>query len=1231
MRLVIAGLSHDALVDTGAARSVIDYKLFVKICRRLGRQPLTTKSNTELSSFTGDKLSVYGTAQLHVDGVGSVSFVVVSGGNHNVILGIDQLRKGNACIDLTANTLKWFMNIFRLHHACSNVLSSIVETDIPIQEVLSRNDDLFATADNTGFCDVVQFEINTGTSRPIVQKPYRAPLAKRQIIEDQVTQMLRNDIIQTSISPWASPVCLVPKKTGDWRFCVDYRKLNAVTIKDKYPLPIIQDIFDTLQGAKIFSTLDLHSGYHQIPIHPNSIDKTSFVCHLGTFSFKRVAFGLTNAPSVFQRVLNHVLSDLIGKICCCYIDDIVVFAKDAVSHAKNLQIVFDRLRKFGLKLKRSKCHFGKREVDLLGFVINQHGLRPNPERVKAITELQPPKSLPTLRRFLGMTGYYRQCLPDYARINEPLVAMTRKHVRFKWNVACQEAFDRMKQLLVSDNVMAHPNLSLPYRLYCDASDYAIGGILVQIDPTTGIEKVIQYVSKQLSTTQRRWAVIEKEAFSVIHCLQKLRPYLIGAEYVVYTDHKPLLCLFTKSLNNTKIQRWSVLLAEYGATIRYRCGKNNIRADMLSRIESENVPDPTDKTFISTIDADEWYDVSLFDRLPDDNIPLLLDGLDREEVRIQQRLEFPDQLAEALDEDSSFELHDGLLYSVRKPTPHAVYYPRLVLPSRFQTQVVSRAHRSIGHSGVHKTLECVRDGYVWTRMRKTVKRFISTCPLCTVHTKRRQHTPMGTSPLAVYPMQIVGIDLMGPFIPSSNGNRYVLVAIDHCSSWVEAYPLQQKTAKCVLNALTQDFFARHGFPEIIISDNGREFTANEVRDYFADSGIRHNVTTPYRPQSNGKTERAIKTLKSMLTKLLDGKRADWEERLAEVLMAYRNSVSVVTGFTPFQLLYGRRSRLPLAACADRNDATAVPPFGNRLYDLSVMLNRARANTEQSRHYNRERLRRKANAQDLQVGDSVIVAANEPISLSARWDPQFEITRVVGTTHWLRHQRTGRQIKVHRSKLRLVDPHVAWDTINERPRRSRRRPPPPVNAPPVELSDIENEDEDDIVAAADVIPHNLVAARVRPPRLAPVPQRQVRPTRIPRLVPEPRRQAPPTSPRAGPSHTDMDARDVTPPRDRRPLSSTPLRPMEIPLPPSPPSPRDDMDADSDDTIAYTPPSPTARAHLCQPLLQTPVSHRTRNKRPLVLDAPATNVPPDLVHKKQRIAVINFHDVPSSFVWD
>ena len=609
-------------------------------------------------------------------------------------------------------------------------------------KLVSKNADLFsAKGESNGFCDLIPFQIKTNHA-PISQPAYRTPLAKRKIVADAIVEMLEEGVIRPSHSPWASPVTLVPKKDGTTRFCVDYRRLNAVTDKDQYPLQQIQDFFDQVGGSKIFSTLDLKAGYWQIKVDPRSVDKTAFRCHRGLFEFLRMPFGLCDAPAVFQRTMDKILAGLTGHCVMVYLDDIVIYRKNEKEHLEHLQQVFDCLKQAGLKLKPTKCFFGLTEIKLLGYIVNQSGIQTDPAKVEAIAKLAPPIDLKGVRSFLGMAGFYRQCMPNYAKIAEPLELLKRKSVRFVWGPEQQNAFDQLKQLLISSHVMAAPDLSKPHKLYTDACNHSIGAILVQVDES-GTERVIQYISHSLSSTQRRWATIEQEAYAVVYAITKLRPYLYGSKFTVYTDHKPLTSLFTKDMQNTEIQRWGVLLAEYGAKIEYRKGKNNIRADMLSRIPPQGT--------IATIDCDDWVDATA---VPEENIaealPFIHDGLDLGAIAEAQKKEFSEILNTIDQNTEDYAIIKGVLFSVRLPTLLSSNYPQLLLPTAYRKQVINRTHVEVGHMATGETLDRVREAYVWPNMREDIGSGVKGCALCQVHQRRSDYVPMGEMPLANYP-------------------------------------------------------------------------------------------------------------------------------------------------------------------------------------------------------------------------------------------------------------------------------------------------------------------------------------------------------------------------------------------------------------------------------------------------------------------------------------------------
>ena len=838
--------------------------------------------------------------------------------------------------------------------------------------------------------------------------------------------MLKQGIIRPSSSEWASAITLVPKKDGTTRFCVDYRALNDITVKDRYPLPLIQDIFDTLGGSSIYSTLDLRSGYWQLPVHPDSVKKTAFACHLGQYEFLRMPFGLTNAPAVFQRAMNQVLASFIGKFVLVYLDDVIIFSKSPEEHERHLDQVLQSFADAGLTLKGSKCHFGKLSLDLLGYEISKHGITAQPAKTDAISKLPAPTNVSELKSYLGMASYYRTLVKDFAAIAQPLFALTRKNVPWKWGDKESKAFQQLKIALTSGTVMAYPDTSKPYILYTDASDYAVGAILCQEDEE-GYERPIQYISQQLSPTQRKYAVIEKEAFAVVFALKKLRPYLLGSDCTVYTDHKPLLAFFVGEVANTKIQRWAILLAEFGVRIKYRPGKNNVRADMLSRIKTQE---------ITVIDADsEWVTPAQVKAHLPPTVPVLADNINIDELIAAQITEFPEERDLSQDPDSRFCMIDNLTYSIAQPKHDAPQYPRLLLPSPFRNVVITRCHEEVGHQSLFKTMARVQESYVWPGMKREIREWIEKCGLCAVHTKRREKAPMGEMPIATSPGLYVGIDLIGPLIPSRySGARYIMTCVDFYDGWAEAYPLQRKTTESVWERLRNDFIPRHSAPEVIITDQGSEFKGVDFAQWLAGMGIEHRRTTPYHPQSNGRVERFNGTLKRILKKLVNGERADWEDRLGTALTAYRISTSTVTGHSPFMPRYAHPPRYPLTKLLS-DDPTRN--FNNRLALQADLMQAAAKSTEESRVYNRERLARQATTGIVHVGDKVMLRAREPLSMTAQWDYGFIVNKVNGKAITISHPTTGVKQVVNRDQIRVVDPDIAWDHVHPRPRRQQAR--------------------------------------------------------------------------------------------------------------------------------------------------------------------------------------------------
>ena len=438
-------------------------------------------------------------------------------------------------------------------------------------ELLKKHESLFAEKDTElGQTNVVHMNIDTGSHPPIRQRPYRTPFAQRPLVEQHIASMIDANVIEPSTSPWASPIVIVPKKDGSKRFCVDYRKLNAITTKNAYPLPCIDEILGVLNGVKYLSCLDLKSGYWQVAMATEDKPKTAFITHEGLYQFNVMPFGLTGAPSVFQNLMNNVLAGA-NTYAMAYLDDVIIFSRGSYEdHLEKIEDIFRRLSEAGLKLKLSKCSFLKQELEYLGHIVSPNGIRPNPDKVEAISKMESPCNVKEVRQICGMMGFYRRFIYNYAKIAVPLTQLTKKNAHFRWSMECEKALDYLKDQLLNSVTLAYPDPSKPYHLYTDASQFAIGAILTQ-DTENG-ERPLQYISKTLSKSQRVWPVIQREAYALVYGIQKLRQYLWGAQFTVYTDHKPLRSLFTAEMKNPRIQRWAIILEEYACTFKYKTGK-----------------------------------------------------------------------------------------------------------------------------------------------------------------------------------------------------------------------------------------------------------------------------------------------------------------------------------------------------------------------------------------------------------------------------------------------------------------------------------------------------------------------------------------------------------------------------------------------------------------------------------------------------------------------------------
>ena len=463
-----------------------------------------------------------------------------------------------------------------------------------LKDLIRSYADVFAlNSGELGTTDVVEHTINTGDHPPIKQPLRRTPFSLRAKMDQLVQEMLSQGVIEQSKSPWASPVVLVSKKDGGLRFCIDYRQLNRVTKLDEFPLPRIDDTLDLLAGAKFFTTLDLASGYWQVAMDSKDQEKTAFMTYSGLYEFKKMPFGLVNAPATFQRLMEVVLSGLAREGCLVYLDDVLVMGKTMAENNKNLRLVLDRLRAAGLRLKPKKCCFAQLQVRYLGHIVSSDGMRTDPKKLQAVREFPPPSSVKEVRSFVGLASYYRKFIPHFARVAGPLHALTKKDVTFVWTPECQSAFEELKQLLTTAPLLVYPRFDRPFMLETDASGSGLGAVLVQRQDD-GSVRPVAYASRSLQHHEKNYGITELEGLAVVWSAKHFRHYLYGHKCQVYTDHEALKALLNTPRPSGKLARWGMALQELDLAILYRPGKGNSNADVLSRsplpkVEGEGTP------------------------------------------------------------------------------------------------------------------------------------------------------------------------------------------------------------------------------------------------------------------------------------------------------------------------------------------------------------------------------------------------------------------------------------------------------------------------------------------------------------------------------------------------------------------------------------------------------------------------------------------------------------------
>ena len=688
------------------------------------------------------------TVPVQVTNIGSQTVTIPPGTEMGTLYSIHEDGKGiydvpstvAASAQLCTGALDQIMTELKLE---ATVLSETGKASL--EQLVTQYSDIFSQGEaDIGKTTILQHRIETGDAAPVRQRPRRIPIRLKEEVERQKEKMLRDGIIEESSSPWCSPIVLAKKKDGSFRFCVDLRAVNAVTQNLPVPLPRVDESLDSLAGAKLFSTLDMASGYWQVDLAEKDREKTAFSTGKGLHQFRAMPFGLKNAGATFQRLMELVLAGMDSKNCLVYIDDIIVFGETEKAHLMNLEDVFQRVRAAGMKLKPKKCCLARDEVVFLGHKVGKNGVQPDPANVEKVRNWPRPRKADDLKSFLGLAGYYSRFVPNYSDLVRPIREAAEKKGEVEWTEELCESFNSIKLKLTSPPILALPTCQGEFKLATDASNTAVGAVLTEV--VDGNERVISYASKVLSKSERRWPTYDQELWAIVWAVRHFRQYLAASHFTVLTDHKPLKNI-PSSINvdmdaTGRRGRWAIELSTYDLDVRYRKGSDNGNADALSRpVAAGQAPDDDAGELMAVkhdgerkeIDDDTLRREQDLDPTVSEVKKWLTTGKQPPKKDLRKRNRTIRTLARLFDR----LLIDQGIVKLRQDDD--VDDLVILLPRTYRRIVLQMLHddETAGHLGSARTLEKVRARFFWPNMSKDVSHYCETCEVCQ---RRSRPTP-----------------------------------------------------------------------------------------------------------------------------------------------------------------------------------------------------------------------------------------------------------------------------------------------------------------------------------------------------------------------------------------------------------------------------------------------------------------------------------------------------------
>jgi len=898
-----------------------------------------------------------------------------------------------------------------------------------------------------GLVKSYEVEIKLTKYDPIYIRPYAMSDVVLVEIDRQLTVMLKHSIIGPSISEWNFPIVAVKKKLLDLqkdqiqeiRMCIDYRELNKITEAMTWPIPAVDATLHRLGGAKFFTTLDILSGFWNLPIKKEHRKFLAFATKFAHYEFNRMPFGWNNSPFHFQRYMQTRIADRHKDCCQVYIDDIVIYSNTKEEHFEHIRKVLATLQEEGLFLKMMKIHTFQPQLEYLGHIIARDGIRKDPKKLTPLAKVKAPVNKKQVRQFLGKINYYSKFMAHlafYARLLARLTSQSDE-VPFEWGEAEQAAFEHLKRAVMEDVVLAYPDPNKPFNITADASDYALGAVLSQTDEETKLERPIMFISTTLSPTERRYTTTEKELYAIVFALDKFRPYIYGRKFNVYTDHRALIWLCGKKNPMSRLGRWSIAIAEYSQGIHFIAGKNNRVADALSRAPFVDEPPPTG--------MDEYQSNGCIPQNIKDQVAKMA-GIDPEEMKEDEEMKW----SELLDTDvpkhtlnwdpqakGKRRTVGTIATTITKPKDQwqPVMLPKywaehvklkeiptgvkpdregilwaegtdihgkksrvLWVPPAFRREVLRAFHCTplSAHPSHRKMYLRMAKQVCWYGMAKEVKDFVKNCHICQKNRFGLREKPTLQSRGApTRPMQRISMDLLSLEGVRAPGPSNVLVIVDEFTRYAEVFPVKNMESDTIADKLVEEFICRYGIPEEILTDRGANFLSDLFVELCRQLKIQKLNTTAYHPEGNGANERMHGTLYTILRASTNRRGQDWKRQLPIAMFVYRNTVHKSIGISPHQALYGFTSR---HECLDEGLNESTYNLDDRVKALYEMREHIQARMEQIERENRVRNNAKRTLRCYEPGEQVLLRNHVRHKLDTPWRGPYTIVNRVSNVNY-----------------------------------------------------------------------------------------------------------------------------------------------------------------------------------------------------------------------------------------